>query len=171
MNKFYFNKLSVFILIITAGLILTLAAARKRKMPTMPMPIPRRPIVDVATAQAIVQNIPTYFEATGTLASDAQTDVAPAVGGKIVQVNFDIGSYVQKGSVLVQLDDRDARINSNRRRRRFSRRNRTSIRRNRRSNRRKPMSVKCSRNSDCRTAELSNSIKSRKLKRQKPRLI
>lgn len=68
------------------------------------------PIVDVQTAQAVVQNIPTYFEATGTLASDAQTDVAPAVGGKIVQVNFDIGSYVQKGSVLVQLDDRDARI-------------------------------------------------------------
>jgi len=67
-------------------------------------------IVDVTTAQAIVQNIPTYFEATGTLASDAQTDVAPAVGGKIVQVNFDIGSYVQKGSVLVQLNDRDARI-------------------------------------------------------------
>ncbi len=57
-----------------------------------------------------MQNIPTYFEATGTLASDAQTDVAPTVGGKIVQVNFDIGSYVQKGSVLVQLDDRDARI-------------------------------------------------------------
>ena len=66
--------------------------------------------IDVTTASAVVQNIPTYFEATGTLASDAQTDVAPTVGGKIVQVNFDIGSYVQKGSVLVQLDDRDARI-------------------------------------------------------------
>ena len=48
------------------------------------------------TAQAIVQQIPTYFEATGNLASDAQTDVAPAVGGKIVAVNFDIGSYVQQ---------------------------------------------------------------------------
>lgn len=68
------------------------------------------PIVNITTAQAVVQNIPTYFEATGTLASDAQTDVAPAVGGKIVQVNFDIGSYVQKGAVLVRLDDRDARI-------------------------------------------------------------
>jgi RND family efflux transporter MFP subunit len=67
-------------------------------------------VVDVATAQAIVQQIPTYFEATGNLASDAQTDVAPAVSGKIVAVNFDIGSYVNKGSVLVQLDDRDARI-------------------------------------------------------------
>ena len=66
--------------------------------------------IETTTAQAIVQNLPTYFEATGTLASDAQTDVAPTVGGKITAVNFDIGSYVQKGSVLVQLDDRDARI-------------------------------------------------------------
>ena len=67
-------------------------------------------IVDVSTTQAVVRQIPTYFEATGTLASDAQTDVASVIGGKIVQVNFDVGSYVEKGSVLVRLDDRDARI-------------------------------------------------------------
>ena len=66
--------------------------------------------VDVTTTQAVVKQIPTYFEATGNLASDAQTDVAPAVAGKITQVNFDVGSFVQKGSVLVRLDDRDARI-------------------------------------------------------------
>jgi membrane fusion protein (multidrug efflux system) len=57
-----------------------------------------------------VRDIPAYFEATGNLASDAQTDVAPTVGGKIVQVNFDVGSYVNRGDVLVRLDDRDARI-------------------------------------------------------------
>jgi RND family efflux transporter MFP subunit len=68
------------------------------------------PIIDVTTAPAVVRQIPTYFEATGNLAGDASTDVAPTVGGKIVQVNFDIGSYVQKGDVLVRLDDRDARI-------------------------------------------------------------
>ncbi|MCY7376677.1 MAG: efflux RND transporter periplasmic adaptor subunit [Pyrinomonadaceae bacterium] len=67
-------------------------------------------IVAVQTAQAIVQNMPTYFEATGNLASDAQTDVAPTVPGKIVEVNFDIGSYVNKGDVLVRLDSRDAQI-------------------------------------------------------------
>lgn len=67
-------------------------------------------IIETVTSQAIVQNMPTYFEATGTLASDAQTDVAPTVGGKITAVNFDIGSYVERGSVLAQLDDRDARI-------------------------------------------------------------
>jgi len=67
-------------------------------------------IVDVTTTQAIVRQIPTYFEATGNLASDAATDVAPAIGGKIVEVNFDVGSYVTKGSVLLRLDPRDAQI-------------------------------------------------------------
>lgn len=66
--------------------------------------------VDITTAQAVVRPIPTYFEATGNLASDAQTDVAAAVGGKIVEVNFDVGSFVTQGSVLVRLDDRDARL-------------------------------------------------------------
>jgi RND family efflux transporter MFP subunit len=67
-------------------------------------------VVDVTTAQAIIVPIPTYIEATGNLTSDAQTDVAPAVGGKIVEVNFDIGSYVTQGSVLLRLDPRDAQI-------------------------------------------------------------
>lgn len=67
-------------------------------------------IVDVSTTQAVVKQIPTYFEATGNLASDETTDVAPAVAGKIAQVNFDVGSFVTKGSVLVRLDPRDAQI-------------------------------------------------------------
>ncbi len=67
-------------------------------------------VVDVTTARAEIKPIPTYIEATGNLASDAQTDVAPAVSGKIAQVNFDIGSYVNQGDVLVRLDERDAAI-------------------------------------------------------------
>jgi RND family efflux transporter MFP subunit len=67
-------------------------------------------IVDVQTVQATIVPIPTYVEATGNLTSDAQTDVAPAIAGKIVEVNFDIGSYVTQGSVLLRLDPRDAQI-------------------------------------------------------------
>ena len=67
-------------------------------------------IVDVTTANAILREIPSYFEATGTLTSDAQTDVAPTVAGKIIEVNFDVGSYVNRGDVLVRLDPRDAQI-------------------------------------------------------------
>ncbi|PYS98830.1 MAG: hypothetical protein DMF63_14675 [Acidobacteria bacterium] len=67
-------------------------------------------VVAVTTVAANIVPIPTYVEATGNLTSDAQTDVAPAVAGKIVEVNFDIGSYVQQGSVLLRLDPRDAQI-------------------------------------------------------------
>src|ERR1043166_9167519 len=66
--------------------------------------------VDVTTTQAVVKPIPTYFEATGNLVSDEATDVAPNVAGKIAEVNFDVGSFVSKGSVLVRLDPRDAQI-------------------------------------------------------------
>lgn len=67
-------------------------------------------IVQVQTATAKVEQIPTYLEATGTLTSDAQSDVAATVSGKIVSVNFDVGSYVQRGAAMVRLDARDANI-------------------------------------------------------------
>ncbi len=66
--------------------------------------------IQVETAVAKTEEIPTYFEATGSLASDASSDVAPSIGGKIAQVNFDVGSYVKQGDVLVKLDSRDAEI-------------------------------------------------------------
>ena len=66
--------------------------------------------VEVLTSEAVILPIPSYIEATGNLASDAQSDVAPTVAGKIVAVNFDIGSYVNQGDVLVRLDPRDANI-------------------------------------------------------------
>lgn len=66
--------------------------------------------IDVTTVKAVTTPIPTYFEATGNLAGDLATDVAPTVAGKIIEVNFDVGSYVTKGSVMVRLDPRDAQI-------------------------------------------------------------
>ncbi len=66
--------------------------------------------IQVTTAPAKIVQIPAYFEATGTLAGDAVSDVAPTIAGRIAAVNFDIGSYVNKGDVLVKLDDRDAQI-------------------------------------------------------------
>jgi multidrug efflux pump subunit AcrA (membrane-fusion protein) len=66
--------------------------------------------IDVMTSSAIQRELPRYFEATGTLASDEQTDVAPLIGGKVVAVGVDLGSFVKKGDMLVRLDDRDARL-------------------------------------------------------------
>src|SRR5947209_1350043 len=66
--------------------------------------------VEVTTAKAVTRDLRRFLEATGSLAAEEQTDVAPAVGGKVVSVSVDLGSFVQKGAVLVRLDDRDARI-------------------------------------------------------------
>jgi membrane fusion protein, multidrug efflux system len=67
-------------------------------------------VIEVTTAPAISRQLPRFFEATGSLAGNEQTDVAPAVAGKVVSVGVDLGSYVQRGATLVRLDDRDARI-------------------------------------------------------------
>ena len=67
-------------------------------------------VVDVSVTPAVSRELPQYFEATGSLDSDLRTDVAPTVGGKVVAVNFDVGSFVRQGDVLVRLDNRDAQI-------------------------------------------------------------
>src|SRR5881275_201087 len=109
MTKIYLSKLTLAIAVFAIAALLYGCGARgattaNANANTQPA------IVDVTTTQAVVKPIPTYFEATGNLVSDESTDVAPNIAGKILEVNFDVGSFVQKGSVLVRLDPRDAQI-------------------------------------------------------------
>jgi RND family efflux transporter MFP subunit len=64
----------------------------------------------VTTAAAIKRELPRFFEATGSLAGDQQTDVAPQTSGKVVAIGVDIGSYVKRGQMLVQLDDAELKL-------------------------------------------------------------
>ena len=66
--------------------------------------------VDVTTAAAIKRDLPRFFEATGSLAGDQQTDVAPQTSGKVVAVGVDIGTYVRRGQMLVRLDDSELKL-------------------------------------------------------------
>jgi len=66
--------------------------------------------VEVTTATAIKRDLPRFFEATGSLAGDAQTDVAPQTAGKVVAVGVDIGSYVRRGQMLVKLDESELKL-------------------------------------------------------------
>jgi multidrug efflux pump subunit AcrA (membrane-fusion protein) len=67
-------------------------------------------IVEVTTAAAIKRDLPQFFEATGSLAADEQTDVAPQTSGKVVAVGVDIGSAVKRGQMLVKLDDTELKL-------------------------------------------------------------
>ncbi len=66
--------------------------------------------VDVTTAPAIKRELPRFFEATGSLAGDQQTDVAPSVAGKVVAIGVDLGTYVKSGQMIVRLDDVDSKL-------------------------------------------------------------
>jgi multidrug efflux pump subunit AcrA (membrane-fusion protein) len=70
-------------------------------------------VVEVTTAAAIRRDLPEFFEATGSLAGDEQTDVAPQTAGKVVEVGVDIGSAVKRGQMLVKLDDAELKLRVN----------------------------------------------------------
>jgi multidrug efflux pump subunit AcrA (membrane-fusion protein) len=67
-------------------------------------------VVDVTTAPAIRRDLPRFVEATGALAAEQQTDVAPSTAGKVVAVGVDLGSYVKQGQMIVRLDDVDLKL-------------------------------------------------------------
>jgi len=66
--------------------------------------------VEVTTAPAIVRELPRFFEATGSLTGDEQTDVAPSIAGKVVAVGVEMGSYVKRGQTIVRLDEVDSKL-------------------------------------------------------------
>lgn len=66
--------------------------------------------VEVTTAPAIVRDLPRFFEATGSLNGDEQTDVSPSIAGKVVAIGVEMGSYVRRGQTIVRLDDVDSKL-------------------------------------------------------------
>lgn len=68
------------------------------------------PAVEVTTASAIRRDLPRFFEATGSLAGDQQTDLAPSTAGKVTAIGVDLGSFVKRGQMVVRLDDIDSKL-------------------------------------------------------------
>ena len=66
--------------------------------------------VEVTTATAIERELPQFFEATGSLSGDEQTDVSPSAAGKVVSIGVELGSYVRRGQTIVRLDDVDMKL-------------------------------------------------------------
>jgi multidrug efflux pump subunit AcrA (membrane-fusion protein) len=68
---------------------------------------PTPSVVQVSTSAAILRQLPRFFEGTGSLAANQQTDVAAETSGKVAAVGVDIGSSVRRGQMLVRLEDAD----------------------------------------------------------------
>jgi len=103
-------RLAALALLLAASVVFAISCggskANVRKEETGPVPA----AVEVTTAAAITREVPGFFEATGSLAGDQQTDVAPQTSGKVVALGVDIGSYVKRGQMLVKLDDTELKL-------------------------------------------------------------
>ncbi|HVF23068.1 MAG TPA: efflux RND transporter periplasmic adaptor subunit [Pyrinomonadaceae bacterium] len=110
--KRHFKLAALLVLLIAAGVFLSSCGgsrANSRKEETPAEAAANAP-VDVTTAAAIRRDLPRFFEATGSLAGDQQTDVAPQTSGKVVAVGVDIGSFVRRGQMLVKIDDAELKL-------------------------------------------------------------
>ncbi|MEA2206446.1 MAG: hypothetical protein QOE77_3222 [Blastocatellia bacterium] len=67
-------------------------------------------IIEVSTVPAILRDLPRFFEASGSLAANEQTDVAPSIAGKVVAIGVDLGSFVKRGQMIVRLDPVDSQL-------------------------------------------------------------
>ena len=107
-GKLKFAALLV-LLVAIAGFVASCGGSRanvRKEEPAVNQPV----AIEVTTAAAIKRELPRFVEATGSLAGDQQTDVAPQTSGKVVAVGVDIGSRVQRGQMLVRLDDAELKL-------------------------------------------------------------
>ena len=104
-------KLIVVLAVLTLAVVGLAACSRSKGQPnnatTSASP---SAVVDITTVAAVSRQLPRFFEATGSLAADVQTDVQPQTAGKVVAVGVDMGSPVRKGQMLVRLEDADYKL-------------------------------------------------------------
>ena len=98
------------VLLVAAGLFAACGRSRANGKTEATPATTGPPAVVVTTAAAIKRELPRFFEATGSLIGDQQTDVAPQTAGKVVQVGVEIGSPVRRGQMLVRLDDAELKL-------------------------------------------------------------
>jgi len=67
--------------------------------------------VSITTAKATSRDVPVYLTASGSILADETTEVAALVAGVVADTPVDIGTYLDEGTVIVTLDDHEARLN------------------------------------------------------------
>jgi len=68
------------------------------------------PLVPVEIATAGNRTISSYYVTTATLEAERKVDVLTKIAGEVVEVIAEEGDVVEKGALLVRLDDREPRI-------------------------------------------------------------
>ncbi len=95
----FFNKLSRWLRALKYPVLLAIVAGVVWYLRTQPVPV----AVHTVSQGTVVHSV----MGTGTLEARIRTTVSPKISGRIAEVLVDQGSVVQKGQLLVRLDDED----------------------------------------------------------------
>jgi RND family efflux transporter MFP subunit len=78
--------------------------------PRRETPVARQDAIAITTAPVVAREVPLIIRTTGTFAADESSDVTPHVSGSVVATLVSVGDRVRAGSIIVRLDDRNARL-------------------------------------------------------------
>jgi RND family efflux transporter MFP subunit len=98
------------ILLVIASLIAAGCGGAKGEQPAAKAGKTEETVIEVRTARAEMREVPATMEVTGTFVADESSDVAPEIEGQVAATPVDVGTFVRKGALLVQLSPRDAEI-------------------------------------------------------------
>ena len=98
------------IVLVVAAVTFSTACNRSKGEPNKNAAAATPLVVEVSTTAAVLRQLPRFFEATGSLAANEQSDVMPSTTGKVVALGVDMGSYVRRGQMVVRLDPNDLRL-------------------------------------------------------------
>jgi membrane fusion protein (multidrug efflux system) len=93
---------------LVVGLLLLAGCSRSNSSSRASASTPSPPIAAV-TAPVEDRVLPRILEVTGALAADESADVASERDGQVATVRVERGTYVEKGTVLATLDEREAK--------------------------------------------------------------
>ncbi|MDN3504148.1 MAG: efflux RND transporter periplasmic adaptor subunit [Rhabdochlamydiaceae bacterium] len=80
--------------------LLTLFASCEKKVP------PRKKLPIVQTTYPIKKEVPIYIDVPGHIEPIQKVDIQPQVNGEVMAIHYEEGSYVEKGTPLVTIDNR-----------------------------------------------------------------
>jgi len=66
--------------------------------------------IAVTTATAVVREVPSYIQATGSLIADETSNVAPQTSGQVISTPVNVGAFVRQGEVLARLNPREPQL-------------------------------------------------------------
>ena len=71
---------------------------------------PEAAAITITVGKSESREIASNIKATGSLAADETSDIAPKVAGKVANVSVNVGQFVSQGAIIAKIDDTTSRI-------------------------------------------------------------